>query len=130
VTDYGCADEAGDFPTLFSYSPLHNVKRPVDGQLPALLLATGDHDDRVVPLHSYKFIAAAQHAASGAGTQQRNPLLIRIEVRAGHGAGKPTAKVIQETTDLFAFAAKAMGAKWVGGAAPEPPAAAAAASAL
>jgi prolyl oligopeptidase len=72
-----------------------------------MLLATGDHDDRVVPLHSYKLIAQLQHVlgggASGAdgSSSQRNPLLIRIEVRAGHGAGKPTQKIIEEAADLY-----------------------------
>jgi hypothetical protein len=71
---------------------------------------------RVVPLHSFKLIAELQHAlalAPGAASKQRNPLVIRIEVRAGHGAGKPTTKIIQETSDLMAFAAKCMGAKWM-----------------
>ena len=116
VTDYGCSDEAADFDYLIKYSPLHNVATPSDGgQYPAVLLATGDHDDRVVPLHSHKLIATLQHelALKSEGSAQRNPLCIRVEVRAGHGAGKPTAKVIEETADLFSFAAKCMSAKWV-----------------
>lgn len=69
----------------------------------------------MVPLHSLKLLATLQHVLAGApGSQQRNPLLARVEVRAGHGAGKPTDKVIAETTDMFAFAAHAVGASWQG----------------
>ena len=75
----------------------------------------GDHDDRVVPLHSLKLLATLQHALAGApDSHQRNPLLARVEVRAGHGAGKPTDKIIAEATDMFAFAAHAVGASWQG----------------
>ncbi|GBF88265.1 prolyl endopeptidase [Raphidocelis subcapitata] len=117
TTDYGDPDKPEDFAAILPYSPLHNVKAPAGGrgQYPALLLATGDHDDRVVPLHSHKLISELQHAlatAYPAASAQRNPLLIRVEVRAGHGAGKPTAKVIQETADLMAFAAKCVAAQW------------------
>ncbi|KIZ07660.1 prolyl endopeptidase [Monoraphidium neglectum] len=120
TTDYGNPDNAEDFAYILPYSPLHNVRAPGggEGQYPAVLLATGDHDDRVVPLHSHKLIATLQHelaAGNPTSSKQRNPLLIRVEVRAGHGAGKPTAKVIQETADLMAFAAKALGAEWRGG---------------
>lgn len=67
-----------------------------------------------MPLHSHKLIATLQHALAGAdGAPQRNPLLVRVEVKAGHGAGKPTAKIIEETSDLMAFAAKCVGARWV-----------------
>lgn len=97
----------------------------------------GDHDDRVVPLHSLKLIAQLQHelaARDPAASKQRNPLLARVEVRAGHGAGKPTAKVIAETSDLLAFAAQCLGATWVGGgdsgAADEPAAASKVAASL
>ncbi|KAI8465889.1 MAG: prolyl oligopeptidase [Monoraphidium minutum] len=120
TTDYGDPDKAEDFAYIRPYSPLHNVAAPAGGggQYPALLLATGDHDDRVVPLHSHKLISELQHtlaAADPAASAQRNPLLIRVEVRAGHGAGKPTAKIIEETADLMAFAAKCMGAAWRAG---------------
>lgn len=116
-TDYGCADKAEDYDILIKYSPLHNVKRPLDGgQYPAVLLSTGDHDDRVVPLHSHKLIATLQHELTLSSPEgpspQLNPLCIRVVVRAGHGAGKPTAMVIEETADLFSFAARCMRAKW------------------
>lgn len=85
------------------------------GQYPAIMLSTGDHDDRVVPLHSLKMIATLQHELikAPAAPTQRNPLLIRVDVRAGHGAGKPTSKVIEEVAELMSFAAKTMKAKWV-----------------
>lgn len=99
---------------LLSYSPLHNVAPVPGGQYPAVLLTTGSHDDRVVPLHSHKLIAELQHVLGGAGSAQRNPLLERVEVRAGHGAGKPTAKIIEETADCYAFAAAVIGAPYKG----------------
>jgi len=78
-----------------------------------VLLTTGSHDDRVVPLHSLKHLAQLQHVLAGdEGAVQRNPLLVRVEVRAGHGAGKPTAKIIEETADAMGFAASVMGATW------------------
>jgi prolyl oligopeptidase len=96
VSDYGCSDNAEDFRTQMAYSPLHNIRR---GQrYPATLITTGDHDDRVVPAHSFKFAAALQEAQAGDA-----PVLIRIETRAGHGAGKPTTKQIEEATDRWAF---------------------------
>lgn len=117
-SDYGRPEQSEEeFRVLASYSPLHNVALPEGGkgQYPAIILATGDHDDRVVPLHSLKLLAALQQAAAapgGGASPQRNPILGRIEVRAGHGAGKPTAKIIEETSDLFAFAAAAVSASW------------------
>lgn len=118
-TDYGFIEHEADFRTLLAYSPLHNVAVPEggSGQYPAVMLTTGDHDDRVVPLHSHKLTATLQHAlASGdpAASPQRNPLITRIQVRGGHGAGKPTELVIAEVSDMYAFAAKCMGAAWVG----------------
>eukprot|EP00878_Enallax_costatus_P029867 GHUV01032432.1.p1 GENE.GHUV01032432.1~~GHUV01032432.1.p1 ORF type:complete len:735 (+),score=227.44 GHUV01032432.1:207-2411(+) len=117
ITDYGDPDKADDFKWIYPYSPLHNVRVPQEGsqQYPALILATGDHDDRVVPLHSLKLISELQYQlarAAADSSKQRNPLLIRVEVRAGHGAGKPTAKIIAETADLIGFAAQCVGAKW------------------
>jgi len=96
TSDYGSADEEKYFDTLLAYSPLHNLK---DGtSYPATLITTADHDDRVVPAHSFKFAAALQKAHHGEA-----PVLIRIETKAGHGAGKPTSKIIEETSDVLAF---------------------------
>lgn len=97
--DYGCADNPEEFAALVKYSPYHNLKGGV--QYPATLVTTADTDDRVVPGHSFKF--AAQLQASQSGTA---PTLIRIETRAGHGSGKPTAKIIEEVADQWAFLAK------------------------
>jgi prolyl oligopeptidase len=113
VTDYGCADASeAEYETLRAYSPLHNVALPSGGQYPATLLLTGDHDDRVVPLHTLKLAATLQAAAAGAGAAQRAPLLVRVDTKSGHGAGKPTQKVIDEVADVYAFVAKATGASW------------------
>jgi prolyl oligopeptidase len=100
--DYGLSEEKEGFEYLHKYSPLQNVKKGT--KYPATLITTADHDDRVVPAHSFKFAATLQQAQAG-----ENPALIRIETAAGHGAGKPTAKVIQETADLWAFMWHAMG---------------------
>ncbi len=96
VSDYGSADDSTQFPALRAYSPLHNLKKGV--AYPATLVTTADHDDRVVPGHSFKFAAALQAAHGGP-----SPVLIRIETKAGHGAGKPTTKQIEEVADRFAF---------------------------
>lgn len=112
-TDYGTPDDADDFGVLLSYSPVHNVARPSNGgQYPAFMITTGDHDDRVVPLHSHKLTATLQHVMGGADSPQRNPLITRIDVRAGHGAGKPTDKIIAEVADMYAYAAAVVGATW------------------
>ena len=97
VSEYGSADSASQFPALKAYSPLHNLKPGTD--YPATLITTADHDDRVVPAHSFKFAAALQ-----AATTWRRPAYIRIETKAGHGAGKPIAKIIEEQADIYAFA--------------------------
>ena len=81
---------------MYKYSPLHNLKKGT--KYPATLITTADHDDRVVPAHSFKFAATLQECQSG-----ENPTLIRIESKAGHGAGKPTAKTIEEAVDIWAF---------------------------
>ncbi|MBI5916930.1 MAG: S9 family peptidase, partial [Bacteroidetes bacterium] len=81
---------------LKGYSPLHNLKPDV--KYPSTIITTGDHDDRVVPAHSFKFAATLQQAHKG-----DNPVLIRIETDAGHGAGKPTSKVIDEVADVYSF---------------------------
>ena len=80
-----------------------------------MLLTTGDHDDRVPPLHSYKLAATLQHALAGSpDSPQRNPLLLRVETRAGHGAGKPTAKSLEELADVYGFLAEVMGVQYGG----------------
>ncbi|XP_043276386.1 prolyl endopeptidase isoform X2 [Venturia canescens] len=109
VSDYGSSDDAKHFENLLKYSPLHNVKPPPNGvQFPATLLLTADHDDRVVPLHSLKLIATLQHHI-GKLPNQNNPILARIETKAGHGGGKPTAKVIEENTDILTFITQTLG---------------------
>jgi prolyl oligopeptidase len=96
VPEYGSSEQDETmFKYLYGYSPYHNVK---EAEYPATMVLTGDHDDRVVPAHSFKFAAMLQHQHKG-----KNPVLIRIETDAGHGAGKPTSKVIEETADKWAF---------------------------
>ena len=102
VPEYGSAENPEQFKYLIKYSPLHNLKLGTD--YPATMVTTADHDDRVVPAHSFKF-AAALHAA----TTGRRPALIRIETKAGHGGGKPISKQIDEAADLFSFAAYHLG---------------------
>ncbi|HMC68739.1 MAG TPA: prolyl oligopeptidase family serine peptidase, partial [Mycobacteriales bacterium] len=102
VSDYGSPDDEQAYRALRAYSPLHNL-RPGTAYPPTLVL-TGDHDDRVAPGHSFKFAAALQAAQSGDA-----PVLIRVETSAGHGAGKPTQKVIEEAADLIAFVEHALG---------------------
>jgi prolyl oligopeptidase len=109
VDDYGMADDPAHFKALFAYSPLHNIKAGTC--YPPTLITTADHDDRVVPAHSFKYAATLQAAQSCA-----NPVLIRIETRAGHGAGKPTTKVIDETADIWAFLVKVLGVESAAGA--------------
>ena len=94
--EYGSPDDEADFKTLYAYSPLHNLKPGTN--YPATMIITADHDDRVVPAHSFKFAAALQAAHQG-----DNPVLIRIETKAGHGAGKPTSKIIEEAADKWGF---------------------------
>jgi prolyl oligopeptidase len=99
VDDYGSPDNAEEFKALYAYSPYHNLKKGV--KYPATLVTTADTDDRVVPGHSFKFIAKLQYCQAGPA-----PVLARIETRAGHGAGKPTAKQIEEVADQWAFLVK------------------------
>ena len=99
ASDYGSSDDATQFKALYAYSPYHNLKPGV--HYPATLVTTADHDDRVVPAHSFKFMARLQEYHKGP-----HPVLIRIETKAGHGAGKPTAKSIEEAADTLAFLIK------------------------
>ena len=92
------------FEYLYRYSPLHALKKGV--KYPATLVTTADHDDRVVPAHSFKFAARLQECQSGSA-----PVLIRIESKAGHGGGKPLAKIIDETADMYGFIMYNMGMK-------------------
>ena len=101
VSDYGSAEDPEQFKTLYAYSPLHNLKS--GSHYPATLITTGDHDDRVMPGHSFKFAAALQNAQAG-----EQPTLIRIQTKAGHGMGKPTTIVIAERADICAFLAQVL----------------------
>jgi len=103
VDDYGSSDDPEQFKALYAYSPYHVLLRNGPREYPATLITTADHDDRVVPGHSFKFAAALQAEQKGP-----EPVLIRIETKAGHGAGKPTAKVIEEVADLWAFLVKTL----------------------
>ncbi len=96
VNDYGSSDDSAQFQYLKNYSPVHNIRERVN--YPATLVTTADHDDRVVPAHSFKYISTLQEKYKGP-----NPVMIRIETSAGHGAGKPTAKIIEETSDIYSF---------------------------
>lgn len=96
VVEYGSSDNQEQFEYIYKYSPLHNIKK--GEKYPATLITTADHDDRVVPAHSFKFAAQMQYAQAGDA-----PILIRIETKAGHGAGKPTSKRIEEAADSYAF---------------------------
>jgi len=96
VADYGSSDDPEQFEYLLGYSPIHNIS--ADKDYPAVMVTTADHDDRVVPAHSFKYIATLQEKYKG-----DNPVIIRIETNAGHGAGKPTEKYIEEYADEWAF---------------------------
>ena len=100
-SDYGLSEDAQQFKSLYAYSPYHNVKTATC--YPATLVTTADHDDRVVPWHSFKFAAALQ-----AAQVCPNPILIRVQTRAGHGAGKPVWMQIEDVADQWAFAAQAL----------------------
>ena len=101
TSDYGSSDNVDEFNALLKYSPLHNLKKGTC--YPATMITTADHDDRVVPAHSFKFAATAQADQGGAA-----PILIRIDTKAGHGAGKPTTKQIEEVTDRWGFLTRAL----------------------
>jgi prolyl oligopeptidase len=102
ASDFGTSDDPAEFKALLAYSPLHNVRKGV--RYPATFITTGDHDDRVVPAHSFKFAAALQAAQGGDA-----PVLIRIETKACHGAGKPTSKQIDEAADRLSFLVRVLG---------------------
>ena len=102
VSEYGSSADADQYRTLIEYSPLHNLQPGV--HYPATLITTGDHDDRVVPAHSFKFAAQLQHVHGG-----ESPVLIRIETSAGHGAGTPTSKLIDAAADWLAFLTSVLG---------------------
>jgi prolyl oligopeptidase len=104
ASDYGSSDNPEEFKALYAYSPLHNVRPGTE--YPPTLITTADHDDRVFPGHSFKYAAALQEAQAGPA-----PILIRIETKAGHGAGKPTAKQIEDVTDQLAFLVRTLGMK-------------------
>lgn len=104
ASDYGTSDSLNYFNCLIKYSPLHNIK---EVEYPATLVTTGDHDDRVVPAHSFKFIATLQEKQKG-----NNPVLVRIDTNAGHGAGKPTSKQIEEYADIWSFVFYNLGMKY------------------
>lgn len=112
VSDFGNPDKAEDFEYQLKFSPLHNVFSPDEKgtPYPPVLLTTGDHDDRVVPLHTLKYGAELQHKAGASKLQEGRPLLMRIDVKAGHGAGKPTSKIVHELVDTLLFAALSLGA--------------------
>lgn len=101
TSDYGSSEDSLEFQALYKYSPLHNIK---EMEYPATLVLTADHDDRVVPAHSFKFISTLQEKQKG-----KNPTLIRIDVMAGHGAGKPISKLVEEQADIWSFTFKNLG---------------------
>ena len=105
ASDYGTSEDSKEmFEALYAYSPLHNIKSGKDVHYPAIMVTTADHDDRVVPAHSFKYAAALQYAQTG-----DEPKIIRIDSKAGHGGGKPMAKVIEEQSDIYAFILYNMG---------------------
>jgi len=106
IADYGSSDNAEEFEALYKYSPLHNIT--AGGKYPATMVTTADHDDRVVPAHSFKYAATLQEKAGASST---NPLLIRIDTNSGHGASN-TKKALETTADIYAFMFKNMGLTW------------------
>ncbi|XP_065039986.1 uncharacterized protein LOC135674250 isoform X3 [Musa acuminata AAA Group] len=121
TSDYGCSDNEEEFHWLIKYSPLHNIKRPWEKgsgqscQYPPTMLLTADHDDRVVPLHSLKLLATMQYILCNGveNSPQTNPIIARIDRKAGHGAGRPTQKLIDEAADRYSFMAKVLGVSWI-----------------
>ncbi|XP_030950854.1 prolyl endopeptidase-like [Quercus lobata] len=121
TSDYGCSDKEEEFYWLIKYSPLHNIRRPweqhldLPSQYPSTMLLIADHDDRVVPLHSLKLLATMQYVlcTSLEKSPQTNPIIGRIEGKAGHGAGRPTQKLIDGDVDRYGFMAKMLDASWI-----------------
>ena len=108
ASDYGTSEDDEEmFKALYAYSPLHSIKSGEEVHYPAIMVTTADHDDRVVPAHSFKYTAALQAAQTG-----DEPKIIRIETKAGHGGGKPIAKVIEEQADIYSFILYNMGLKY------------------
>ena len=107
ASDYGTSEDSEEmFEALYAYSPLHTIQSGPDVHYPAIMVTTADHDDRVVPAHSFKYAATLQAAETG-----DEPKIIRIDSKAGHGGGKPMAKVIEEQADIYAFILYNMGIK-------------------
>jgi prolyl oligopeptidase len=106
IADYGSSDNADEFKVLYAYSPLHNIRKGVN--YPATLVTTADHDDRVVPAHSFKYAAALQEIGAGSS---KNPLLIRIDTNSGHGSSN-TTKALELTADTYAFLCYHLGVTW------------------
>lgn len=104
ISDFGSPDEEEHFNNLLKYSPLHNTKTPTcaEEEYPATLILTADHDDRVPKLHSLKFAATLQNAVKDS-VYQKNPILLRVYTKAGHGQGKSMKQKIEESTDILAF---------------------------
>jgi prolyl oligopeptidase len=100
--EYGSPRDPADFPALYAYSPLHNVR--AGGRYPATLIVTGDHDTRVMPMHSFKFAAAMQAAQAGPA-----PILLYIEKSSGHGGGPTVSQAINQDADVYAFLADRLG---------------------
>ncbi|CAJ1973166.1 unnamed protein product [Sphenostylis stenocarpa] len=121
TSDYGCSDKEEEFHWLIKYSPLHNVRRLWEQhpdqtiQYPSTMLLTADHDDRVVPLHTLKLLATMQHVlcTSLEESPQTNPIIGRIDCKSGHGAGRPTQKMIDEAADRYSFMAKMLEVHWI-----------------
>ncbi|GAB2289271.1 hypothetical protein Dimus_023576 [Dionaea muscipula] len=121
VSDFGCSEKEEEFHWLIKYSPLHNVRRPWEMSLdwslqyPAIMLLTADHDDRVMPSHSLKLLATLQYVLSTSmkNSPQSNPIIGRIEHKAGHGCGRPTQKLIDEAADRYSFMARMLNASWL-----------------
>ncbi|KAI6170331.1 Prolyl endopeptidase [Aphelenchoides besseyi] len=111
--EYGDPSEPEHFEFLKKYSPMHNIRIQKGKQWPAMLLMTGDHDDRVSPWQTYKYIAQLYHVLSTKGAKiQKRPILARIEADVGHGAGTPLSKSIKGRVDMYAFLGRVLKLEW------------------